>query len=161
MSMPVPTPAPAPEASTMPTMAVIFGITLVATGLFAYQNPLLFGTGKLVTNNGQVVVQGDTVFREPPAAHAPTSLAPAAVGLVLLAAGIISIVSPGASKHAMHAAAAASLLGAIGGFVPVMMRHNDVEEAAVMVGWIMSVTSLLFLALCINSFIVVRKGAVA
>ncbi len=161
MSMTVPTPAPAPEASTMPTMAVIFGITLMATGLFAYQNPLLFGTGKLITNNGQVVVQDDTVFREPPAEHAPTSLAPAAVGLILLAAGIISIMSPGASKHAMHAAAAASFLGSVGGFIPVMMRHNDVAEAAVMVGWIMSVCSLLFLALCNNSFRVVRNNAVA
>ncbi|MBA4190384.1 MAG: hypothetical protein C0467_20545 [Planctomycetaceae bacterium] len=157
MSMPAPA-APA-EPSTMPTMAVIFGITLIATGVFAYQTPMLFGTGKFMMNDGHFVVDAQNqAIREAPTPHAMTSLAPAVIGAVLLAAGLVSIVAPGAQKHAMHAAALAALLGTIGGLIPVKMRENDTAEAAVMVGWIMTLTSLLFMALCINSFIKARKA---
>ncbi len=159
MSMSTPVPAPTAEPSTMPTMAVIFGITLIATGLFAYQNPILFGTGKIMMNGDYVVVDKEGhAIREDPTPHAQTSLAPAIIGAVILAAGIVSIVAPNAQKHAMHAAALAALLGTIGGLIPVKMRENDTAEAAVMVGWIMTLTSLLFMSLCINSFIKARQA---
>jgi len=141
----------------MPTMAVIFGITLIAVGVFAYIEPGLFGTGKVLTNNGQIVVNDGMILREPPAAGAVTSLAPAAIGAIILLAGIVSIASPDSRKHAMHAAAMAALLGTIGGLVPVYMRQNDTLEAAVVVGWMMTLCSLFFLALCVNSFILARK----
>jgi hypothetical protein len=67
-------------------------------------------------------------------------------------------VAPNARKHAMHAGAMASLLGALGGFVPIYKRNNDTFEAAVVVGYSLVVISMLFLALCINSFVQARKA---
>ncbi|MCE9567887.1 MAG: hypothetical protein K8U57_38295 [Planctomycetes bacterium] len=159
MSMPSPAPAP---ASTMPTMAVIFGITLVALGVFAYFAPHMLGGGQaqppavVIINGDRYVAEGEAV-RDPARPHAPTSLIPAGIGAVILLAGIASIVAPDSRKHAMHAAALASVLGSIGGMIPVMMRHNDTGEAAVMAGYLMTITSLFFLALCINSFVQARK----
>lgn len=161
MSAPSPVPAESPS-STMPTMAVLFGITLVALGLFAYLEPSLIGEGKEMMNDGQIVKDAnDRVLREPPAAHAPTSLAPAAIGAVILLVGIVSIAAPNARKHAMHLGAMAGLLGTLGGLMPVMLRHNDTAETAVRVGWMMTLASLFFLALCINSFVQARLAKTA
>jgi hypothetical protein len=80
------------------------------------------------------------------------------VGAILIVAGVVSMAAPGARKHAMHAAAAVSLLGTIGGLVPVFLRKFAFEEVAVKVGLGMSVLSAIFLAMCVNSFIQVRKA---
>jgi len=157
MSMSTPATAPEPAPSAMPTMAVIFGITLISTGIFAYLDPDLFGAGKIVLNDGHVVHHNGVVLRESATPRAPTSLIPAGFGAVLLLAGIISIAAPNMRKHAMHGAAGAALLGMLGGLVPVMMRNNDSDEAAVVVGWILALCSLFFLALCVNSFVQARK----
>lgn len=157
-------PATTPEPSAMPTMAVIFGITLVALGLFAFQFPHMLGGGKLQPR-GVVIIDGEhyiasgEVTREAATPQSPTSLIPAGIGAVILLAGIASIVTPESRKHAMHAAALAAVLGSIGGMIPVMMRNNDIGEAAVVSGYLLTVTSMFFLALCINSFVQARKGA--
>lgn len=154
MSMPAPVESP---SSTMPTMAVLFGITLITLGAFAYMEPSLIGEGKEKMHDGHVVVSADGhVLRDPPAVNSPTSLAPAGIGAILLLVGIASIAAPNARKHAMHLGAVAGLLGTIGGLVPVMLRHNDTAEVAVRVGWMMTLASLFFLALCINSFVQAR-----
>lgn len=156
MSTHSPAPVESPS-STMPTMAVLFGVTLITLGVFAYALPSLIGEGKQKTHDGQVLVDADgVVLRDPPAVHAPTSLAPAGVGAILLLVGIVSIAAPNARKHAMHLGAMAGLLGTIGGLMPVMLRNNDIAETAVRVGWMMTLASLFFLALCINSFVQAR-----
>jgi hypothetical protein len=130
----------------MPTLSIMFGVVLTALGLVAYFNPEPLGTGK---------------GGEPPKVHAGTSLTPAAVGAVLLLAGVVAHAAPGMRKHAMHAAAAVSLLGTIGGLVPVVLRNFAFGEVAVKVGLGMSVLSAIFLALCVNSFVQVRKARAA
>jgi hypothetical protein len=65
---------------------------------------------------------------------------------------------PGLRKHAMHLAAAVSLLGTIGGLVPVVLRSFHFQEVAVKVGLGMSVLSVIFLAMCVNSFIQARRA---
>lgn len=162
--MSAPAPAATPEPSAMPTMAVIFGLALVSLGLFAFQFPFMLGGGKLheravVVIDGQRFIAEGEAAREPATPHSPTSLIPAGIGAILVLAGIASIVKPDARKHAMHAAAMASLLGSIGGMIPVMLRNNDPGEAAVVAGYLMTVTSMTFLALCINSFVQARKAA--
>ncbi len=127
----------------MPTLSVMFGIMLTALGLVAYFNPAPLGIGK----DGLPATPGH-----------PTSLSPVGVGAILLVAGIISMVAPGARKHAMHAAAVAGLLGTLGGLVPVILRKFNIEEVAVKVGLGMCVLSALFLAMCVNSFIQARKA---
>jgi len=127
----------------MPTLSVMFGIVLAALGLVAYLNPAPLGVGK----DGFPATSGH-----------PSSLSPVAIGLILVVAGVLSMARPGARKHAMHAAAAASLLGTIGGLVPVILRNFHVQEVAVKVGLGMAVLSAIFLAMCVNSFIQARKA---
>lgn len=127
----------------MPSLSVLFGAALAALGLAAYFNPAPFGVSK----DGK-----------PAEAGHPTSLIPAGIGGVLVAAGVASLASPGVRKHAMHAAAAAGLLGAVGGFFPAATRGFRIEEVAVKVGLGMAVLSAVFVALCVNSFVQARKA---
>lgn len=127
----------------MPTLSVMFGIVLTALGLVAYFNPAPLGVGK----DGQPAAPGH-----------PSGLSPVGVGGILIVAGVVSMAKPGARKHAMHAAAAISLLGTLGGLVPVILRKFAFEEVAVKVGLGMSVLSAIFLAMCVNSFIQARKA---
>jgi hypothetical protein len=127
----------------MPSLSVLFGIALTALGLVAYFDPAPLGVGK----DGQPATPGH-----------PSGLSPVGVGAILVLAGVISMAAPGARKHAMHAAAAVSLLGVLGGLVPVVLRKFAFEEVAVKVGLGMTVLSAVFLALCVNSFIQVRKA---
>lgn len=125
----------------MPTWSVVFGGLLTALGLLAYFHPEPLGVGK------------GGVPAEP--GH-PSALSPVGVGALLIVAGLIPLVSPGARKHAMHLAAVVALLGAVGGLVPVILRRFAVEEVAVKVGLGMALLSAVFLALCINSFVQAR-----
>lgn len=127
----------------MPALSALFGIALTALGLLAYFYPEPLGVGK----NGEPATPGH-----------PSALSPVAIGVILLIAGLVSMAKPGARKHAMHAAAAISLFGTIGGLVPVILRKFAFEEVAVKVGLGMSVLSVIFLALCVNSFIQARKA---
>ena len=127
----------------MPTLSVMFGVVLTALGLVAYFNPEPLGVGK----DGKQAEPGH-----------PSSLAPAAVGVLLAIAGVASMAAPGVRKHAMHGAAAVSLLGVIGGLVPVILRGAKVEEVAVKVGLGMAVLSAVFLALCVSSFVRARRA---
>jgi hypothetical protein len=127
----------------MPTLSVMFGVVLTALGLVAYFNPEPLGLGK----DGKPAEPGH-----------PSSLAPTGVGVILMIAGVASMAAPGARKHAMHLAAAASLLGAIGGLVPVALRSGRIEEVAVKVGLAMAVLSAVFLALAVSSFVRARRA---
>lgn len=127
----------------MPTVSVMFGIVLTALGLVAYFHPEPLGVGK------------DSKPAEP--GH-PSALAPVGVGAILLLAGAASMLAPGVRKHAMHVAAMASLLGTIGGLVPVILRGGNFAEVAVKVGLGMAVLSAVFLALCVSSFVRARRA---
>lgn len=163
MSAPASAPTTEPPPSAMPTMAVIFGIILISLGLFAFLFPDMLGGGKklpqvvLVDDKGVRWVAEGEVAREPAAAQSPTSLIPAGIGAVILLAGIASIVAPDSRKHAMHAAALAALLGSLGGLYPVYMHNNDTGQASVVSGYLMTVASMFFLSLCINSFVTARR----
>ena len=140
------------QSSTMPTIAVMFGIILFALGVVAFNHPGKFGFGK-----HHVLPNGKPIY-DPAIPGAPTSLIPAVLGIILIGSGALAMAKPETRKHAMHAAAAAGLLGAVGGLVPVMLRNGDTHEAAVKVGYILTVTSMIFVALCINSFVQARAA---
>jgi len=127
----------------MPTLSVMFGVVLTALGLVAYFNPAPLGVGK----DGLPATAGH-----------PSSLSPVAIGAILVLAGVVSMAKPGARKHAMHLAAVAGLLGAVGGLIPVVLRKFNFEEVAVKVGVGMAVLSAIFLAMCVNSFVQARKA---
>ena len=91
--------------------------------------------------------------------RSPMALIPAVLGVLFLALGIAAGREEW-RKHAMHAAAALSLLGIIGGLGPVMMARTHPEFPATMVRSTatMSILCAVFLVLCVRSFIAARRA---
>lgn len=120
----------------MPQVTIGYGLILILLGLAAY-----FSSG------------GASV----------TALIPAFFGLPVLIAGLLAR-KENLLKHAMHAAAVLALLGFLGtvpGLVKVftLLGGGTVgRPSAVIVQAVMAVLSLIFLILCIRSFIQARKA---
>jgi nitrate/nitrite transporter NarK len=125
----------------MPKHSIVFGALLVGLGLLAFFYPEPLGVGK----DGKPAEPGH-----------PTSLSPVAIGSLLILAGAVSVIQPSIRKHAMHAAAMIGLMGALGGFIPVILRKFAIEEVAVKVGLGMAILSTIFVVLCVNSFVQAR-----
>ena len=121
----------------MPIVAMIFGGLLTALGVIAYVMPDLLGTGD--------------PFKI-------SALSPAFLGLPIALAGLVAAIKPALLKHAMHLAAVLGVLGVVGGFVPVALRNFNFETAAVKVGVGMTLLSLVFVGLCVKSFIDAKKA---
>src|SRR5262245_59870126 len=87
----------------------------------------------------------------------PTALIPAAVGGVLAICGLLAF-SDKLRKHAMHFAAMVGLLGAIGGFMPLIRQYSktgefDPTKPSAISGELMILICVVFVGLCVNSFI--------
>jgi hypothetical protein len=93
--------------------------------------------------------------------RSPTALIPAAIGAVLMLCGVLSM-NERLSKHVMHAAAVVGLLGAIGALwrpVWVLAQTGGIDLSAIRTRLQLAtaVLCLLFVALCVNSFIQARR----
>ncbi|MFO0809841.1 MAG: hypothetical protein U0746_14565 [Gemmataceae bacterium] len=125
----------------MPFYSIVFGSLLVALGLQGYFD-----------FNGWL---GVTTL------HAPTALIPAGFGAALIALGLLSLAAPGGRKHFMHFAALVGLLGAAGGaYKPgKAAAAGDFDWASIptRLQVTMAVLCVLFVLLCINSFVQARK----
>jgi len=121
----------------MPIVAMIFGALLTALGVVAYTSPDLLGTGD--------------PFKI-------SALSPAFLGVPIALAGLVAALKPSLLKHAMHLAAVLGVLGVVGGFVPVALRSFNFDTAAVKVGVSMTLLSLVFVGLCVKSFIDAKKA---
>jgi hypothetical protein len=92
-----------------------------------------------------------------------TALIPAAFGLVFEVLGLLAR-KPNLRKHAMHGAAALALIGFVATVRGVLQaitlaQGGTVERPqAVIARAIMSVLCLVFVALCVNSFIAARRN---
>ena len=93
----------------------------------------------------------------------PTALIPAAFGLVLLILGIIAR-DAGKRRHAMHGAVVVGLLGVLGtvsGLVKFLRLASGEAVArpqAVTAQAVMCALCLVFVALCVKSFIDARRS---
>jgi drug/metabolite transporter (DMT)-like permease len=92
----------------------------------------------------------------------PTALIPAFIGAVLAVCGLLAF-NDKFRKHAMHLAAAVGLLGAIGGFMPIIRQISktgefDPTKPSAIAGELMILICLVFVGLCVNSFIQARKA---
>jgi nitrate/nitrite transporter NarK len=121
----------------MPRIAILFGALLIILGLVGYFKPATLGD------------PGDQ-------GTSPTALIPAVVGGILLLCGLIVLVAPHTRKHVMHLAAAIGLIGAIGGFMPLMRSKMDFSKASAVSGVFMIVLCIIFVVLCVRSFVRAR-----
>ena len=126
----------------MERIALLFGALMVALGAAGALAPEAFGMGK----DGKE------------ASFSPTALIPAVFGAILIACAVIVMMHPSGRKHVMHVAAATGVLGALGGFVPVITRKGNFEEAAVVLGVLMTGLCVLFVILCVRSFLGARNA---
>lgn len=117
--------------------ALFFGAALIVLGLLGYFAPGTFGDYEKVSM---------------------TSLIPAWIGMALLLCGLVATAKPTAKKHAMHLAAMIGLFGFVGGFMPLFRSNFNFEKASAVSGLLMISLSLLFVALCVKSFIDAKKA---
>ena len=115
-------------AAMMYKITILFGALLLATGLAGY-----FGTG----------------------AKQLTALIPAALGLILLLCGFLAS-SENKRKMAMHIAVMVGLIGAIG-VIPTLLKKGQ-PAAALAAKSVTLVLCIVFVGLCIRSFIEARKA---
>ncbi|CAN5666358.1 hypothetical protein BH11VER1_BH11VER1_17030 [soil metagenome] len=121
----------------MAKISFLFGALLIALGVFSY------GAAE---------------------SKAVTALIPAFFGLVMLILGWIASRGAAANKHAMHVAAILNLLGAGAGLsrgIPNISKYLGGDHSA----WLkalsqggMGLLCLVFLVLCIRSFITARRN---
>jgi hypothetical protein len=95
--------------------------------------------------------------------HSPTALIPAGFGLVLAVLGLLALKAT-LRKHAMHAAAMVGLIGLIGAAVmsvpklPALLSGGELDRPkAVIAQLVMAVACLIFVGLCVKSFIDARR----
>jgi len=121
----------------MPRITIAFGILLVVLGLAAY-----FGSAS--------------------ANPSPTALIPAAFGALLCVCGVAAL-KPHWRKHAMHAAAAIAVLGALAasgravGSLAKLADGGDVKTSVLASLVIMAATCWLLVALYVKSFVDARR----
>jgi len=125
----------------MPLLAIIFGLLLDALGVVGF------------------VASGATHL---------TALIPAIFGTFIFVSGLIAYLKPNLRKHAMHVAALFGLLGTLGGLgmgLPKLFKFMDGtatrSEFAIFVQVGMGVICLVFVVLCVKSFIAARRAGVA
>ena len=117
----------------MPNTTRLFGIILILLGVASY----------VLTDRTSV-----------------TALIPAFFGAVLLVCALIARANEGARKHAMHAAVAVGLIGALASLargVPAALA-GDAARPAVMSQLAMGVLLLIYVAMGVQSFIAARKA---
>ncbi len=118
----------------MPGLTIIFGIILILQGIITY-------------------------FISDADSRSFTALIPAIFGALLVVCGALAK-KPDLRKHAMHAAAVVGVIGILGALMralPAMARGNEVG-LAVGSQLAMAVILIIFVALCVRSFIAARKA---
>ena len=119
----------------MAKVAIGFGVVLILLGLYGY-----FGVDEI--------------------SRSKTALIPAIAGALLTVCGLIAL-NPAMRKHAMHGAAVVGLLGflaPLGRMIPQTIKGNPPSGLAGFSQVTMSVLCLIFLILCVRSFIAARKA---
>lgn len=130
----------------MARVAIVFGILLILLGVGAYGLAL-------------AGVIGDKV--------SITALIPAFAGILFVILGGIGVARPSANKHVMHAAAALALLaffGTVSGVIKLIRYLTDslppdspIRPSAWVAQSIMALLMLVFVILCVRSFIAARR----
>ncbi|MGV0634599.1 hypothetical protein ABQE69_02240 [Mycolicibacillus trivialis] len=111
---------------------------------------------------GAILVVTGVIAYIATSAASVTALIPAFIGLALLAAGLIAR-KPAAHRHAIHAALAVALLGALGSLMQVakigaLFDGTAERPAAIIVSTVMFVLLIGYLVAGVRSFIAARQN---
>lgn len=111
---------------------------------------------------GAILVVTGAVAYIATAAASVTALIPAFVGIALVAAGLVAR-KPAAHRHAIHAALAVALLGALGSLMNVaklgdLIAGTAQRPAAIVESTVMFVVLVTYLVLGVRSFIRARRA---
>lgn len=120
----------------MALIAIVFGILLDVAGIVSY-----VGTGS----------------------EHKTALIPCAFGSLILVCGVLAL-KPNLLKHAMHAAAMVGLLGFVAALIPNVIKlakGKEISTVALASTGSMAILCGFFVALCVKSFIDVRRARLA
>jgi hypothetical protein len=121
----------------MPLLSILFGILLIALGLEGYTNSV-------------GIFRVETI-------HSPTSLIPAGVGAILAVCGVMAI-RPSLRKQMMHTTVLVGLIGAVAGlWMGIKSALGDSFGAAGKMQLTMGVICLVYVVLCVRSFIEARR----
>jgi preprotein translocase subunit Sss1 len=119
----------------MPSTSIVSGVLLILIGIIGYVFSLIDGHTSL------------------------TALIPAAFGLLLVIFGFAAKSKENLRKHLMHAAVLVGLLGFLIPAWRLISRMNDLTVSlAVLSQAAMALICLVFVILCVNSFIAVRQN---
>jgi hypothetical protein len=121
----------------MPHITMLIGALLCILGFVAYGMGAGVGTAE----------------------RSPTALIPAGFGAVLLLLGFFAFIKPGARKHLMHAAAAVSALGLLGGFGMFAARFPSKGFMLATCSMLtMGILCAIHVAFAVRSFVAARRA---
>ncbi len=125
----------------MPFVSILFGILLIALGVWGYW--------------GGVLGLWEPLGYPPPEHLSLTALIPAYVGAALMVLGLLAF-KESLLKHAMHGAA---LVGSLGFLAAAgrLLKTGNIHGVGGTSLLLMAGLCVLFLALCVNSFIQARR----
>ncbi len=119
----------------MPITAVIFGGLLILTGIVGYVHGVMNDRASL------------------------TAFIPAAFGLVIAILGLAAQAKESLRKHLMHAAVVVGLLGFLVPAGRLISKFSELSlSAAVVSQLVMALLCLVFVLLCVRSFIAARRN---
>lgn len=137
---------------SMPKQAMVFGVLLIVLACASF--------GLASAGVGTPVAATDAAKKGP----SPTLFIPAIFGGLLLLCGSIAL-KDNLRKHAMHAAAAIALLGGLvagGRGASALLKAPDPEKPmnvlAVISVWSMAILCLVFVGLCVQSFMAAARA---
>ena len=140
---------------SMPKNAILFGVILIVLSLVGY------GLASAGVGAAAVDAAAVDVAKKGPS---PTLFIPAGFGVILVVCGVIAF-KDHLRKHAMHAAAAIALIGGLvsgGRGASALLRTPDPDKPVNMLAtasvWTMAVVCLLFVGLCVQSFMAAAKA---
>ncbi|MEM9365416.1 MAG: hypothetical protein AAGD07_05430 [Planctomycetota bacterium] len=145
----------------MEKLTLVFGLILVVLGVLGFVGS---GSTSSDAEGIEVSTSSETGGNAEGSERSVTALIPAFVGIVLSICGILAL-NEERRKHAMHAAAMVGLLGTLAGVGRGAMGLGkffsgdpSLNQRSFLFVWLMAITCGLFVALCVRSFIAVRKA---
>jgi hypothetical protein len=129
----------------VPAVSVVFGLLLIALGVWGYW--------------GGSLGLWEPLGFAPPNQLSQTALIPAYMGAALVLLGLLAF-KASFLKHAMHLAAMIGLLGLLAAgsrLIVALVRNGQIDGVGGASLSAMTLLSAVFVALCINSFIQARR----